>query len=169
LAAFAIGQTFGLSKEAMLKALKNFKGLPHRCQFVRTLHGVDWFDDSKGTNVGATVAAIEGLGQAQKGKLILIAGGQGKHADFVDLADPVKQQVRRVILMGEDASKIAQVLEGVVPIQAVRSLHEAVQAAFDVAEAGDGVLLSPACASFDMFADYVHRGEQFCAFVKALS
>lgn len=168
LAAFAIGHAFGLPKAPMIEALKSFKGLPHRCQFVRTVSGVDWFDDSKGTNVGATVAAIEGLGQAQKGKLILIAGGQGKDAEFVDLANPVKQYVRHAILLGEDAPKIEQVLNGLVPITQANSLHLAVEQAQALAKTGDGVLLSPACASFDMFADYIHRGEQYCAFVNAL-
>jgi UDP-N-acetylmuramoylalanine--D-glutamate ligase len=168
LAALAIGYGFGLPKDAMLNALKHFKGLPHRVQRVRERQGVLWYNDSKGTNVGATLAAIEGFGGIIKGKLILIAGGVGKNADFSPLIPPIKKYVKTVILIGEDANIIAKVLGCGVNIQFATSMFDAVQIAAKEADAGDCVLLSPASASFDMFKNFEHRGNVFMDIVNAL-
>jgi UDP-N-acetylmuramoylalanine--D-glutamate ligase len=140
--------------------LKTFKGLPHRLQLVATRRGVEWYDDSKGTNVGATVAALRGLGK----KAVLILGGEGKGQDFSPLKDAVARHASKVFLIGRDAPLIAKVVQG----ENCRSLEEAVERAAQVAKAGEAVLLSPACASFDMFRDYRHRGEVFAAAVKGL-
>jgi UDP-N-acetylmuramoylalanine--D-glutamate ligase len=166
MAALALGQAIGLPFEPMLQALREFPGLPHRCQWVAEINGVAWFNDSKGTNVGASVAAIVGLGQ--KGKVALLAGGVGKGADFSELAPVMKRYGSRAILFGEDAGKIAAVLRGVVPVEQVDSLQGAVDMAHAQAGAGEQVLLSPACASFDMFNNYEHRGEVFTQLVRAL-
>jgi len=168
LAALAIGYGFGLPKEAMLNALKYFKGLPHRVQLVRKIQGVLWYNDSKGTNVGATLAAIEGFGGVIKGKLILIAGGVGKNADFSPLIPSIKKYVKTVILIGQDANMIANVLGVCVPIHFAKSMEEAVLIAAKRSEVGDNVLLSPACASFDMFKNFEHRGNVFMDIVNAL-
>jgi UDP-N-acetylmuramoylalanine--D-glutamate ligase len=140
--------------------LRTFKGLPHRLQLVSTRHGVEWYDDSKGTNVGATVAALRGLGK----KAVLILGGEGKGQDFSPLKDAVARHASKVFLIGRDAPLIAKMVPG----ENCRSLEEAVERAAQVAKAGEAVLLSPACASFDMFRDYRHRGEVFTAAVKRL-
>ena len=167
MAALALGQAAGLPMTAMLGVAKAFRGLPHRCEFVRNLDGVDYINDSKGTNVGATVAAIDSLVPAQ-GKVILIAGGEGKGADFAPLAEPVERHCRAVVLIGRDACALADTLpKGVVVIKS-GSLAGAVTEARRHAESGDRVLLSPACASFDMFRDYNDRGDQFRALVEAL-
>ncbi|MDM8566894.1 UDP-N-acetylmuramoyl-L-alanine--D-glutamate ligase [Candidatus Halobeggiatoa sp. HSG11] len=155
LAALALGHAVGLPLTAMLEALKTFKGLPHRCAWVANKHGVDFFNDSKGTNVGATIAAIQGLAR----KSILIAGGDGKGADFSPLQDTVKKYCHAVVLIGQDAPLLAQVLS--VPTYYASSLETAVQKAATLANSGDAVLLSPACASFDMFNNYEHRGQVF--------
>lgn len=168
LAALALGYGFGFSMDSMRETLMNFKGLPHRCQFVREYLGVFWYNDSKGTNVGATIAAILGMGPAVPGKLILIAGGIGKNADFTPLIPPIKQFVKTVILMGADAPILAEVLGDQVPLEHVKSMEEAVQVAKRIASPGDGVLLSPACASFDMFKNFEHRGQVFTENVQAL-
>ncbi len=168
LAALALGQTMNLEMSAMLMAVKAFAGLPHRCQWVAESDGVVWYDDSKGTNIGATQSAIQGLGESVPGKVILIAGGQAKGASFTELRDTVRTYVRRLILLGEDAELIAQVLEDCVPVEFVIDLKQAVQRAQQLAQPGDVVLLSPACASFDMFRDYVHRGEAFTTLVQEL-
>ncbi len=167
-AALAIGDSKGFSMASMLRVLRDFKGLPHRCQFVRELKGVTWYNDSKGTNVGATEAAISGLGSAIKGKLVLIAGGQGKHADFAPLAPFVQQYCRHVVLIGQDAQVIANAIQSVVDISFAASLAEAVQQAANQAKPQDSVLLSPACASLDMFRNYEHRGDRFVALVMEL-
>jgi UDP-N-acetylmuramoylalanine--D-glutamate ligase len=138
--------------------LKTFKGLPHRLQLVATRRGVEWYDDSKGTNVGATVAALRGLGK----KAVLILGGEGKGQDFSPLRDPVARFAVKVLLIGRDAPLIAKVVGG----EHCRSLEEAVEKASRVS--AEAVLLSPACASFDMFRDYKHRGDAFAAAVKGL-
>ncbi len=148
-----------------VEAVKAFTGLPHRCQWVTEKRGVRFYNDSKGTNVGATLAAIEGLG-AEK-NIVLIAGGEGKDADFSVLAPAVRRHVRALILIGRDASIIAASCSDVPAVMAT-SMQEAVQQAALLASSGDVVLLSPACASFDMFTSYVDRGEQFCAAVEAL-
>lgn len=157
LAALAMGEALGLPRAAMLQALEAFPGLPHRCQRIGSRAGVDWFDDSKGTNVGATVAAIDGL----EGQLVLIAGGQGKGQDFAPLRDALQGRARAVVLLGEAAPELRRVLRGVAELIDVAGMPEAVQAAADRSRPGDRVLLSPACASLDMFANYAARGEAF--------
>lgn len=169
LAALAIGYAFGLPFEPMLTVLREFTGLPHRCQFVRELDGVSWYNDSKGTNVGATIAAIEGLGSEIRGKLIVIAGGVGKKADFSSLNLVIKKYVRHVVLIGEAASELAQSIGIGVPITFAQSMEEAIQKAREHAKTHDSVLLSPACASFDMFKHFEHRGEVFMELVNKLS
>ena len=157
LAALALGEALGLPMPSMLSTLKTFAGLPHRLQMVTQVDGVTWLNDSKGTNVGATLAAIQGL----QGPLILIAGGQGKGADFSPLCDAVKDKVRGAILLGEDAALLEAALADAVPVQRVENMSAAVAQAHALAQPGDTVLLSPACASFDMFRDYAHRGDTF--------
>jgi UDP-N-acetylmuramoylalanine--D-glutamate ligase len=167
MAALALGHAAGLAMEPMLQVAREFPGLPHRCEFIRQLGGVDYINDSKGTNVGATVAAIESLAPEQ-GKVVLIAGGDGKGADFQPLAQPVAQHCRAVVLIGRDAPAIAAALpEDVVTVMA-SSFERAVSGAREIAHEGDRVLLSPACASFDMFRDYNDRGDQFRTLVEAL-
>lgn len=168
LAACALAQAAGIGIEPMKAVLKRFAGLPHRCQWVRTLNGVDWVNDSKGTNVGASLSAIEGIGAALEGKVVWIAGGVGKGADFSELAPAVAQYVRTAILLGLDAYKIAQCLSKETAIVHVANLDEAITTARQHALPGDVVLMSPACASFDMFRDFNHRGDDFIAAVHAL-
>lgn len=168
LAACALADSVGVSEDAMATVLKTFAGLPHRCQWVRTLNGVDWINDSKGTNIGATISAINGIGAAMQGKIVLIAGGQGKGADFSELAQPVSDFVRSAVLIGEDADKIEASLRGVVPVTRAATLEDAVKVAQNSAQVGDVVLLSPACASLDMFKDFNHRGDVFTASVSGL-
>ena len=158
----------GLPFEPMLEALREFSGLAHRCQWVRELRGVSYYDDSKATNVGAALAAIEGLGADIDGKLVLIAGGDGKGADFSALKKPVGQFCRAVILLGRDAELLAAALGDAAPLIRVKTLEEAVQRAAELAEAGDAVLLSPACASLDMFKNFEERGRLFAQAVEAL-
>lgn len=167
MAALALGHAAGLAMEPMLEVARSFRGLPHRCEFVRNLNGVDYINDSKGTNVGATVAAIESL-VPDSGKVILIAGGDGKGADFQPLAEPVAACCRALVLIGRDAGKMSEAVGASVPQYRATSLQEAVSLARQAAEPGDRVLLSPACASFDMFRDYNDRGEQFRALVEGL-
>ncbi len=172
LACLALGEAIGLPRDSMLHTLKQFKGLEHRCQWVRSIQEVRYYNDSKGTNVGATLAAIHGLGAAiaaKNGKVVLILGGQGKGQDFNLLRAAVHQYVKAVILIGEDAARIAKALNGATALTHALSLNEAVQQAQLQAQAHDVVLLSPACASFDMFKSYTDRGEQFVACVQALS
>jgi UDP-N-acetylmuramoylalanine--D-glutamate ligase len=168
LAALAIGYGFGLPFAPMLNVLREFKGLPHRCQFVRERDGVKWYNDSKGTNVGATLAAIEGLGSEIQGKLILIAGGVGKNADFSTLVPAIEQYTRHVVLIGEAAKDLADVIDNRVNVSFAHSMDEAVSQAGNAALARDAVLLSPACASFDMFNNYEHRGQVFTESVEKL-
>ena len=168
LAALALGSAIQLPLPTMLETLKTFKGLAHRCQWVRKINAVDWYNDSKGTNVTSSLAGIEGLGSTIDGKLILIAGGLGKQQDFSPLHDAVAKNVRTVILIGQDAKIIAAALEGANKIIFAKSLAEAVTIAKREAQAGDAVLLSPACASFDMFNNFEHRGEVFMELVRNL-
>jgi UDP-N-acetylmuramoylalanine--D-glutamate ligase len=167
LAALALGEAANIDVDDMLATLLRFTGLPHRTQWVRERDGVSWYNDSKGTNVGATLAAIEGM--QVKNKLILIAGGLGKGADFSPLKNAVRDKVRLVVLIGQDAAKIEQALEDVVPVMLASSMQEAVHIADDLSHPGDCVLLSPACASFDMFRGFEHRGEVFMRAVEALT
>ena len=162
LAALAMAEIVGIPLSPCLEVLRAFTGLEHRTQWVAEYNGINWFNDSKGTNVGATVAAITGL----SGKTVLLAGGQGKGADFTPLADVVHQYARAVVLFGEDAETIALSLKGDIPIVFARNMVDAVTQARDLAQIGDNVLLSPACASFDMFNNYEHRGQVFIETVK---
>jgi UDP-N-acetylmuramoylalanine--D-glutamate ligase len=166
LAALALCRSVGLPLAPLLDALRRFKGLPHRMQPVAEVDDVLFFDDSKGTNVGATVAALTG----SKRKSVLIAGGDGKGQDFRPLAEPVRQHARCVVLIGRDRELIAAALSACgVPLLRAASLEEAVQIAHAAALPGDRVLLSPACASYDMFRDYRHRGEEFARTARALA
>ncbi|MFJ4142177.1 UDP-N-acetylmuramoyl-L-alanine--D-glutamate ligase [Pseudomonas sp. NPDC089734] len=169
LAALALGRAVGLPFAAMLATLRTFSGLEHRCQWVRELAGVDYYNDSKATNVGAALAAIEGLGADISGKLVLIAGGDGKGADFSDLRAAVAAHCRAVVLLGRDAERIAQALGDAVPLVRVNTLEESVQRSAELAREGDAVLLSPACASLDMFKNYEERGHLFARAVEGLS
>lgn len=168
LAALAIGFGYGLPMDAMLQTLLQFKGLPHRCQLVRHRNGIYWYNDSKGTNVGATLAAILGLGSELQGKLVLIAGGIGKNADFSPLIPAIEKYVKNVVLIGEAAPILATVIGDASEIQFAKTMEEAVLLCDKVAEEGDSVLLSPACASFDMFNHFEHRGEVFTHIVNSL-
>ena len=161
LAALALGFSAGLPMESMLNTLREFNGLPHRCQLVGEFQGVRWYNDSKGTNVGATIAAILSLGLAKSGRLILIAGGDSKKADLSSLFGPVTQFADQLILLGKDAPLFDHLLQGQLPITHVSSMPEAVTIAAELSRPGDIVLLSPACASLDMFRNYAHRGEVF--------
>lgn len=172
LACLALGESIGLPLDVMLDTLKNFKGLEHRCQFVDEKQAVRYYDDSKGTNVGATLAAINGLGQAlapANAKVVLILGGQGKGQDFVPLSSALQDYARHVVLIGEDATKIETALAATIARSYANTLQDAVQQCQQYAQAGDAVLLSPACASFDMFKSYNDRGQQFVQCVKNLS
>jgi UDP-N-acetylmuramoylalanine--D-glutamate ligase len=165
LAAHALYHALGLPDEPAAAALKSFIGLPHRLQKVAEIEGVAFYDDSKGTNVGATVAALTGMGQT----VVLIAGGDGKGQDFTPLAAAVAGRARAVVLIGRDATLIANALEkSGIRIERATGMDEAVQHAYAAARKGDTVLLSPACASYDMFRNYAHRGEAFVAAVRRL-
>ena len=164
LAALAIGESAGIPRAAMLAALREFPGLPHRSQWVRDRRGVRWLDDSKGTNVGATLAAVQGL----VGTLVLVAGGDGKNQDFAPLADALRGRVRLAVLIGRDARRLGAALAGACEVGYAGSMVEAVAVAAEAARPGDTVLLSPACASLDMFRDYAHRGEVFATAVREL-
>jgi len=168
LAACALAENVGIPLDAIIAVLKSFSGLPHRCQWVRSLDEVEWINDSKGTNVGATISAINGIGGSMQGRIVLIAGGQGKGADFNELSQPIADYVRSIVLIGEDADKMEAALANVVPISRASSLDNAVAMAKKQAKPGDVVLLSPACASLDMFRDFNHRGDVFAASVKGL-
>jgi len=165
LAALAMASALGLETRAALNAARSFGGLPHRTQWVADSGGVSWYNDSKATNVGATLAAIRGL----PGTTILIAGGIGKGADFSPLASAVREKVRGVVLFGRDTPALAAALQDAAPIEMASDMHDAVRRAARMAQAGDNVLLSPACASFDMFEDYAARGDAFVAEVRELS
>jgi UDP-N-acetylmuramoylalanine--D-glutamate ligase len=161
LAALALGSAIGLEMEMMLAALRRFPGLPHRTQFVAEYQGVRWYNDSKGTNVGACVAALQGLASETEGRTLLIAGGDCKDADFSPLTPVVAKTARLVILIGRDAPLLERVLRDSSPLLHASDMDEAVEIAAQHAQAGDRVLLSPACASFDMYKDYVERGQAF--------
>lgn len=169
LAALALGQGVGLDMQAMLQTLRSFKGLSHRCEYVATQDGVTYIDDSKGTNIGATVAALDGFGDSDRANLILIAGGQGKGQNFSELKAPLGKFVKFLALYGEDAIAIAETLVGTTEIETVSSLQAAVNSARAAAKPGDIVLLSPACASFDMFSGFEERGRCFQQAVTAVA
>ena len=163
LAALALCRAIDLPLAKLLHGLRDYAGEPHRVQWIQNVSGVDFYDDSKGTNVGATLAAIEGLGQP----LVLIAGGDGKGQDFTPMADAVKANVRFVCLIGKDADTIAQAWQGTgVGMQKFDTLEAATRHAAQTAQSGQAVLLSPACASLDMFKNYAHRAEVFVEAVR---
>ena len=166
LAALALGHAAGIPAASMVATLRRFAGLPHRCQPVAEIAGVRFVNDSKGTNIGATIAALNGMGENRN--ILLIAGGQGKGADFAELRPAVAAHCKSLILLGEDAPLLEAALQDYVPVFRVGSMEEAVATAAGQAAAGDCVLLSPACASFDMFAGYTHRGEVFTRAVQQL-
>ncbi len=157
LAALAAGELMGLQLSSMLQVLHEFPGLPHRMQHVARINGADFINDSKATNVGAAVASVESV----PGLVVLIAGGQGKGGDFDTFAKKVCSKIRSAILFGEDAAKIEEAFDGLAPTSKVADLHEAVRSAAVIAEAGDTVLLAPACASFDQYPNYQARGDDF--------
>ena len=152
----------------MLQTLQLFPGLEHRCQWVGQHEGVDFFNDSKGTNVGATLAALEGLGPDIKGKLVLMAGGVSKDADFGFLQTSINDYVKTLVVYGQDKQQIADALKGSASIVTANSFEDAFAKACHAATTNDAVLLSPACASFDMFNNFEHRGECFVQLVEAL-
>jgi len=165
LAAHALATAVGLAPEPLARALAGFKGLPHRVQPVAEARGVRFYDDSKGTNVGAAVAALEGFDVP----VVLIAGGDGKGQDFAPLAPAVQAHARAVVLIGRDAPSIAGALASTgIPMERADTMEAAVEAAYALAHDGDAVLLSPACASFDMFRNYGHRGDVFAAAARAV-
>ncbi len=169
LAALALCRAIDLPLAPLLHAARQYAGEPHRVEPVATISGVEYFDDSKGTNVGATVAALEGLGAGSAARLILIAGGDGKGQDFAPLAPAVARHVKAVMLIGRDAPQIRAALEATgVPMTDCDTLPGAVHEAANVAREGDQVLLSPACASFDMFTSYAHRAQVFVDAVREL-
>ena len=165
MAALALCTAVGLRPVDLLPALRTFRGLPHRVEKIASSNGIDWYDDSKGTNVGATVAALEGMGRP----VVVILGGDGKGQDFSPLRDAVAKHVRSVVLIGRDAPLIAAAIGSSekVPQHRAANMEEAVAIAARKAHSGDAVLLSPACASFDMFRNYEHRAQVFVAAVKA--
>ena len=165
LAALALGDQAGLSMDGMLEALRSFEGVAHRSQWVANINDVNWYNDSKGTNVGATLAALSGM----SGKTVLIAGGQGKGSDFTPLKPVVADKARAVVLMGEDADKLDQVLQDFPARFFAKDMQEAVQIAAQQAQKGDNVLLSPACASFDMYRNFEERGDVFVQAVRGLA
>ncbi|HEY4369698.1 MAG TPA: UDP-N-acetylmuramoyl-L-alanine--D-glutamate ligase [Steroidobacteraceae bacterium] len=165
LASLAMADALKLPQAACVQALREFPGLPHRSQWVADVAGVLYVDDSKGTNVGATLAAVAGM----PGSLVLIAGGQGKGQDFAPLADAFRGKVRHVVLLGQDAQQIADVLRGICTMEFARDMHEAVRMSARAAQSGETVLLSPACASLDMFRDYAQRGDVFATAVRGLN
>jgi UDP-N-acetylmuramoylalanine--D-glutamate ligase len=167
LAALALGDAAGIPLDAMLGTLKTFSGLRHRCEFVAEKNAVEFYNDSKGTNIGATLAAISGLARDPQ-QLIVILGGEGKGQDFTELTPALRAINSRLVLIGRDATVIEQAVADAVPIIHAGSMQDAVNKAFALAQPGDAVLLSPACASFDMFKNYEDRGEKFCQAVQEL-
>ena len=165
MAALALCAAIGLRPVDLMPALRTFRGLPHRVEKIASANGIDWYDDSKGTNVGATVAALEGMGRP----VVLILGGEGKEQDFSPLRDAVARHARSVVLIGRDAPLIAAAIgaDSGVPQHSALSMEDAVAIAAHDAQTGDAVLLSPACASFDMFRNYEHRAQVFVAAVRA--
>ena len=165
MAALAMGSAIGLPNSAMVKTLKEFRGLPHRMQVVAEFDGVRFVNDSKGTNVGATVAAVAGLQES----LIVVAGGDGKGQDFAPLRDAFAGRVKHLVLIGRDRVSIAEAVRDVCSVEFAEDMNDAVQKAASHAKPGELVLLSPACASLDMFRDYADRGEQFSAAARRLA
>ena len=172
LACLALGEAIGLPRDKMLETLKTFKGLEHRCEFVKEVNNVRYYNDSKGTNIGATLAALDGLGAAiepQGGKVAIILGGQGKGQDFTALRNSLQKYAKVAVLIGEDRPIIEKAIEGTTTLLHADSLQEAVALCQQNTHAHDVVLLSPACASFDMFTGYPERGHRFVEYVNALN
>ena len=169
LAALALGFSVDLPMQSMLDTLKTFKGLPHRCQTIQQIDSVVYINDSKATNVGATVAALKSFGAKDCKNIILIAGGQAKGQDFSALKKVTESVVKRIILIGEDSNKLQLALAGSTDIEIVDSMESAVFRSHQAAASGDTVLLSPACASFDMFDGFEHRGHCFTEAVNAMA
>ncbi len=172
LAALALCRAIGLPLAPLLHGLREYGGEPHRVELVASIDGVEFYDDSKGTNVGATVAALEGLGKAFTGdqQIVLVAGGDGKGQDFMPLAEPCSRYVRAVLLIGRDAPALrAAIAPSGVPVFDIATLEEATRRAGGLAKAGDAVLLSPACASLDMFTNYAHRAQVFVDAVREIA
>lgn len=172
LACLALGEAIGLPLDTMLETLKTFKGLEHRCEFVKEVNQVRYYNDSKGTNIGATLAAIDGLGAAievKGGKVAIILGGQGKGQDFTALRESLTKYVKVAVLIGEDAPIIEQAIQGTTTLLHAQTFKEAVELCKKNTQENDVVLLSPACASFDMFTGYPQRGHQFVELVNALN
>ena len=165
LAALAAGNAFGLNQKSMISVLEVFEGIEHRCQLIADTNRIKWYNDSKATNVGAAIAAVEGLGTERK-NIILIVGGTGKNADFTPLFESVNKYVKKIILFGRDAELICNALNGSSSMIFAEDLKDVIDRAKNIAEAGDIVLFAPACASFDMFKNYEHRGKEF---VKAVN
>ncbi len=168
LAALALGESIGLPLAAMLKTLRGFPGLAHRCEWISSQGNIQWINDSKATNVGAAVCALQGLKTAIEGKWVLLAGGVAKNADFSPLKSIVKDTCRAVVLFGEASEELNSLLYNELPCFKVVTVQEAIQKAVQCARPGDGVLLSPACASFDQFPDFRARGEAFRSAVQQL-
>lgn len=166
LAAMALAEAVDVPLESMVEVAKSFKGLPHRCQPVSEFNSILWINDSKATNVGAVKAALEGLGTDNN--IVLIAGGQAKGQSFDELRPLVQKYVKQLVLIGQDADKLASALEGAAPVLFAVSMRAAVEVAAQTSEPGNIVLLSPACSSFDMFSGYEHRGLEFAKAVEAL-
>ena len=162
LAALALADAADIPRQASLRALREFRGLPHRCEFVAAAHGITWLNDSKGTNVGSTLAALHGL----DAPIVWLGGGQGKGQDFRPLAQPLAQKGRAALLFGQDAQAIEDAILGALPVYREIDMDAAMTRAKSLAQAGDRVLLSPACASLDQFRNYAERGERFCAWVR---
>ncbi|MFW1957798.1 UDP-N-acetylmuramoyl-L-alanine--D-glutamate ligase [Acinetobacter guillouiae] len=172
LACLALGEAIGLPMDKMLETLKAFKGLEHRCEFVKEVNGVRYYNDSKGTNIGATLAALDGLGaaiEAQGGQVAIILGGQGKGQDFTALRESLQKYAKVAVLIGEDRSIIENAIAGTTTLLHAASLQQAVELCQQHTHAQDVVLLSPACASFDMFIGYPERGHRFVEYVNALN
>jgi len=164
LAATAAAALCGVSAPAIAAAVRSFAGVEHRLEFVAEIHGVSFYNDSKATNVDATLKALDAFAT----NLWVILGGKDKGSDYTVLADPLRRRARQVLLIGAAAEKISKQLEGVVPMEQAGTLDRAVRAAFERAQPGDVVLLAPACASFDQFQNYEHRGRVFKQIVRQL-
>jgi UDP-N-acetylmuramoylalanine--D-glutamate ligase len=167
LAALATGLACGAAPDSMRETVKRFEAVEHRLEFVSEIDGVKFYNDSKATSVDATVKALEAFAD-EAGKIILILGGQGKKAPYAPLASLVRAKARKLIVIGEDAETIAAELAGHAPIERARDMQDAVAVSFQAAKAGDIVLLAPACASFDMFESFEHRGRIFKKEVRGL-
>lgn len=161
MAALAMGDLAGFDRSAMCAVLREFKGLEHRCEYISNKDNVLWVNDSKGTNPGATLAALHGLKDAISGKWVIILGGLGKNADFAELVEPIRQYCKAAILIGKEQQNFFTLLHDKLPCHLAADLNSVVTLAKNIAAPGDGVLFSPACASFDMFNDYIHRGRAF--------